>query len=1190
MLILSCGKKEGITIGNSYDIQTSESINPLDSLITGEAIPCEFNLIKGDTLRPPVKVKAKAPDIDSANQNVHRINPPDIKLLNPNLPHFTPGENGIPLALETPSNGAISPFRYAPPVTALAPNFKDAASYNVQYLDVDQGLSSSYVMSIVEDSRGNLWFANWASGVSMYDGKSFMYFKEIDGFLSDYIWTIHEDRQGNMWFGSDGIGVCKFDGNTFTQFSEANGLANNLVFDITEDNEGNLWFATGGGLSRFDGKTFFNYTTEHGLSSDFITSLLIDHEGDLWIGTRDGGLNKFHGREEKGFTQFTTEAGLPSNDITSLFEDSNENIWIGTGNVGVCLFDGYSFFTYGVKQGLSSDVIHTIAEDEYGNIWFGTEGGGACMYDRTSFVHFTENEGLSNNIVRAVTPDSDGNVWLGTYGAGVNKYNEKSFENYTENQGLNSSIVRDILEDRKGNIWFAQNYGVSKYDGKTYEHYTEYQGLSNNVIRAILEDHQGNLWFATNGGGVNKFDGSYFYHYATDQGLSGDIVLCMYEDKEENLWFGTNGNGITMFDGKNFFHLTEQEGLGNNTIRSILQDQEGNMWFGTNGGGTDKFVQGPSATTGSITHFTSREGMADDYVLSLLEDSEGNLWVGTEGGGISKIQHDSILNITIEDGLSNNIVWSIIEDFDNNIWVSTENGLNLISQDEDNHFHITTFGKLDGLKGVDFYPNSVCLDQENRIWWGSGKALTMLNLNKYEQVTRSPIINITDVSLEQTFVDFRKLKDTISKGLTVYLNENSTIPLNSVKFTGVRPFSNCPENLELPYNLNHLTFHFSAIDWSAPHKIRYQYKMDGLDQDWSPLLAENRAIYSNIPYGDYTFRVRAIGEAQIWSQELTYSIVIHPPWWFTLLAYFTYFLVGILSIFLIIRWRTYKLVQHKRELEQLVNDRTAEVVQQKELVEMKNKEITDSITYAKRIQEAILPSGSLVHSSLKDAFILYKPKDIVAGDFYWLEEKNGKILLAAADCTGHGVPGAMVSVVCNNALNRAVREFDLDEPGQILNKVREIVIDTFNKSGEDVKDGMDIALVSIQFDPTGRDQGAVIEYSGANNSLFLMIDKILQVIPADKQPIGKYALTESFTSHKMELKKGDVFYILTDGYIDQFGGKKGKKLKFQGLIDILNTISGQSMKDQKKYMDDFFSNWKGNLEQVDDVCVIGVRV
>lgn len=1164
---------------NSEDDLTEVTEN-LDSMLTGKPLLCQPVMLSSDTLPPPITVKAGIAEQDSANRNVHPINPPDIKLLSSHLVTYYPGKDTLSEPVITQASGRVRPFRHTQPQPALAPAFKDAATYNLQYLDVDQGLGSSYVMNIVEDSRGNLWFADWASGVSMFDGKSFIHFKESEGFLSNYIWTMHEDKHGNMWFGSDGIGICKFDGKVFTEYNIKDGLASDLVLDIAEDDSGNLWFATSEGVSMFDGKYFTTYTTEQGLSNNYTTALLFDHNGDLWIATDGGGLNKYHGTSQKGFTHYTTGEGLPTDNLSSLFEDSYENIWIGTFEYGACLFDGYSFFTYSTQQGMSNNFIYAIEEDAYGNIWFGTDGGGACMFNRSAFVYFSEAEGLSNNIVRSVLKDSDGNIWLGTFGAGVNKYNEKSFENFTDQQGLNSSIVRDIVEDRNGNLWFAQNTGVSRYDGKYFYHYSTENGLNNNTIRAIIEDHEGNLWFATHGGGVNFFDGTNFTYYTTREGLSSDEVLCLYEDSKNRLWFGTNGGGITMFDHENYYHITSEQGLGNDIVRAIIEDKHGNIWFGTNGGGADCY------NGETITHYTQREGLSEDYILCFFEDSEGRFWIGTEGGGISLMEDDTVKIISLQEGLSNNIVWSIVEDLNQKFWVSTEHGLNLISFDENDQIQITQFGKLDGLKGIDFYPDAVCLDSQNRIWWGGGKALAMLDLNKYEQITDPPSIHLTDINLQQTFIDFRKLHDSVSLGKRVYLNDESDIVLNKIKYSDVQIFSNVPVDLELPYNINHLTINFSAIDWSAPHKIRYQYKLEGLEEEWSPVLEESRAIYSNLPWGHYTFKVKAIGEAQVWSDVLEYPIIIHPPWWFTWWAYVIYFVAGVVALILIIQWRTKKLVQNKKELETLVSERTTEVVQQKELVEQKNKEITDSITYAKRIQEAILPPGSMLHSTLKDAFVLYKPKDIVAGDFYWLEEKNNTILLAAADCTGHGVPGAMVSVVCNNALNRAVREFDLNQPAQILNKVRDIVIETFNKSGEDVKDGMDIALVSFYFN----NDTTEIQYAGANNSLFVMSDGVLKIIPADKQPIGKYALTESFTNHELKLKKGDTIYIFTDGYIDQFGGEKGKKLKFQGFIEVLQKIQNQSMKQQKKQLDDFFSTWKGPLEQVDDVCVIGVRL
>jgi serine phosphatase RsbU (regulator of sigma subunit) len=281
---------------------------------------------------------------------------------------------------------------------------------------------------------------------------------------------------------------------------------------------------------------------------------------------------------------------------------------------------------------------------------------------------------------------------------------------------------------------------------------------------------------------------------------------------------------------------------------------------------------------------------------------------------------------------------------------------------------------------------------------------------------------------------------------------------------------------------------------------------------------------------------------------------------------------------------------------------------QKNNLFIKNKEITDSIHYAKRIQAAILPPQKLVNDFLPNSFVLYKPKDIVAGDFYWMERvapagnKGYEIVyFAAADCTGHGVPGAMVSVICNNGLNRSVKEYGLTNTGKVLDKTREIVIQEFEKSEEEVKDGMDISVCA--WNKTNNQ----LQWSGANNPLWIISDEnradlsgfknqtglegrsLFEVKP-NKQPIGKVDNPQPFTTHTIELQKGDTIYIFTDGYQDQFGGEKGKKFKASQLKEILLTIQDREMNEQKDILDEIFEKWRGTLEQVDDVCIIGVRV
>jgi serine phosphatase RsbU (regulator of sigma subunit) len=289
----------------------------------------------------------------------------------------------------------------------------------------------------------------------------------------------------------------------------------------------------------------------------------------------------------------------------------------------------------------------------------------------------------------------------------------------------------------------------------------------------------------------------------------------------------------------------------------------------------------------------------------------------------------------------------------------------------------------------------------------------------------------------------------------------------------------------------------------------------------------------------------------------------------------------IVSALGIMAYRSYRL---KNAANILISVQKEEIEEQHDALEEQHREITDSINYAKRIQDAILPPLSLVHQHIPDSFILYQPKDIVAGDFYWMEKVDDNIIFAAADCTGHGVPGAMVSVVCHNAMNRSVREFKLIEPSKILDKTRDIVVETFEKGQEDVRDGMDIALCTIN------KKTKKLFFSGANNGLYFIRNGELTQYKADKQPIGKYDDAKPFTQHEIDLEKGDVIYTFSDGYPDQFGGEKGKKYMYKKFRDLLLSIHHKPMEEQHQLLVDSFENWRGNLEQVDDVCIIGVKI
>ena len=290
-----------------------------------------------------------------------------------------------------------------------------------------------------------------------------------------------------------------------------------------------------------------------------------------------------------------------------------------------------------------------------------------------------------------------------------------------------------------------------------------------------------------------------------------------------------------------------------------------------------------------------------------------------------------------------------------------------------------------------------------------------------------------------------------------------------------------------------------------------------------------------------------------------------------------YFFINLLMNFLIIIFLVFRNENIRQKLLRDLTDKNTEITQ-------KNKEIQQSIEYAKRIQKAILPPQELIAKYLSKSFVLYKPKDIVAGDFYWMQKIDGKILFAAADCTGHGIPGALVSIICNDGLNQSVEEHKLIDPGKILDKTRDIIVHVFEKSEEDVKDGMDISLCVLD------QQNNSLQWSGANNPIWIIRNaEILETKP-NKQSIGKTDKPTPFKTHNIKLEKEDLIYLFTDGFQDQFGGKNGKKFKLANLKKLILSIHREKMQKQLEIINQAFEEWKGDQEQVDDVCIFGLRI
>lgn len=1121
-------------------------------------------------------------------------------------------------------------------------------------------------------SNGTIWFATNGEGIGRYDGKTITFYKKKNGLADNHVNCITGDKSGNIWIGTSD-GISKFDGNVFTTYKTNQGLANDDARSILVSRKGEIWIGTDIGVSKFDGISFTNYSSQISEQANWVYNISEDHNGNIWLGTI-AGLIKFDGVD---FKVFNSKNGLATNQaVFSTVQDDAGNLWIGTKGDGI----GKISFTdnkqesieevtfFRSKDGLVNNSVNMITEGIDGSFWIATEGGASNFNPETnSFTNYTTKNGLPHNNIWCITLDRSGNIWFGAIikledaepTGGIGKldtkgnasYDGKSFITLTTDQGLASNTVVSILEDTKGNIWFGTDGGgVSKYDGRGFETFSSARGLENNYIRSLFEDSQGNIWLGSYGG-VYKYDGRSIQVFTTEDGLINNSVISINEDNKGNMWFGTE-NGLSIFDGKSFTQHTTTNGLLNNTIVCIFRDNNDGMWLGTSGGAA-------KYDGSKFNCYITETGLSNNLVQSLAQDISGNIWIGTYGGGINilKAGTNSFIKVTTSNGLPENEICAIRKDANDNITVGSKSGIiiippyaqkELISKISEGNttykFKYEPYNRAAGynISDVNTGQNngSMIIDRSGAIWIGNGSSgIARLETELGTIKTGNPTVVINQIKLKGQNVSFYNLLDEVDatilehqerfsygKVLSPESRDSIKSAFSGVTFDGITPFYSLPENLKLTYDHNALTFEFSAIETGRNMLVNYQYMLEGMEKDWNPPTKKTEATYNNLREGKYTFLVKAQNPNGQWGEPVAFEFRVLPPWHRTWWAYSTYFLIFAGIVYGFVRWQTSRLKKRQRELENEIAKATGEIKTQKEEIEKSHQalmethnEISDSIKYAERLQRAILPSANTINQHLKDHFVLFQPKDVVSGDFYWLQKVGGSTLFAAADCTGHGVPGAMVSVVCSNALNRTVKEFLITEPSKILDKTRSIVIDTFARSGEGVKDGMDIALCSILPAQTklSRDSKGNMNtlktfrvlFSGANNPLWVvrntsliseveMNDRstvvsgshaILQY-KTDKQPVGLYEGMTDFSQVELNLQEGDVIYIFTDGFADQFGGDKNKKLMYKPFKKLLLSIHKKDMNVQKNELQKFFIKWKGKNEQVDDVCVIGVRL
>ncbi len=812
-----------------------------------------------------------------------------------------------------------------------------------EHISITEGLSQVTVNSILQYKKGFMWFAT-EDGLNRYDGYNFQIFNVVpdapNALSNNYLWTIYEDRSGIIWIGTWGGGLNSYNCKTgqfsrYMNYPESkNSLSHNEVRAICEDRSGRLWVGTrGGGLDYLDREAGHFYHFKHeprnpnSLSHNEVMAIIEDRNGLLWIGTWGGGIDRMD-PETKQFTNYQHIPGNPhslgNNQVNCLFEDKNGVLWIGTNGGGLNKFDAEkgSFTRYLHKTkdsgSISDDNVRALFEDKAGSLWIGTVGGGLNLFDResetfTSYRHNpTDPDSLTTNEVRAIFEDKSGVLWVSTYAGGLNKRNRKKekFNLYKSDPGnpnsLSGQIVWSIAEDHNGIFWFGTNNGLNSFNRETdkFTHYkhdpSDPTSISNNNVRKVYEDSEGTLWIGTDGSGLNKFNHTTgkFTRYQNNPDdpytLSHNVIRPIYEDHSKTLWIGTVGGGLNKFDRKTgrFYHYHNEpenpDSLSHDYVYSLLEDSRGDFWVGTWGGGLNKFDREKEIFTRYTTDPDNPQKLSNDLVLSIYEDSRGELWLGTSGGGLNKFnrEDETFTHYRERDGLPNDVIYGILEDGQGNLWLSTNKGL---SKFDPRKKEFRNFNVVDGLQSNEFNGGAYCKSKKGELFFGGINGFNVF----YPQEILAEDLYIPPVVI------------------TKFLKFNQEVALSP-------PISEAEEIL-LSYQDNIFSFEFSALDYTAPERNRYAYKMENFKEEYIETDSNKRfASYTGLPPGNYTFKVKGTNHDGKWNEETaSIRITIVSPfwftWWFRIIIILAIFFA--LVLFALLRIKKVRLELKKEQLE-----------------------------------------------------------------------------------------------------------------------------------------------------------------------------------------------------------------------------------------------------------------------------------
>ncbi|MEN8228500.1 MAG: two-component regulator propeller domain-containing protein [Bacteroidota bacterium] len=1033
----------------------------------------------------------------------------------------------------------------------------------------------------------------------------FFNFDVADGLCDKFAYTINQDQQGFLWIGTT-QGLCRFDGKVFDQDFRGDSIPASIAFSSLLDSRGRLWFGHENGyLSLLVNGSFRLIDPGDGYRSP-IHAIREDAEGNILVLCQQTGLLEISPDLE--FT-YRGDPNDPSDPFAGKFLNdfqiiADGNLLVGCNeNLSLYRFD-HELETYihtGNFPALQylpvQEIVPSVNENEY---WVGTVDEGLFRvtgvgYNPEDYLveKIGEEQGLAYARISSIVFDGDRRVWITDHGLGLHRVE------LDERGNLGSSVVFDVESDipnenidevfidDEGNQWFSsQGNGIAVLRDQAFTFFDIWDDEDELEVNAVYlkgDDH----WF----GGYGRI--AHFSDDASEEitilgtgdGLPEDRVTALYVDQNNDLYIGTEHRGLylkregssritPLFISRNSLEniinaidgqadsivvatnngvyslqpstgrrnsFTTLNGLPHNKINDLLVDSKGVVWIATE-------------TKGLVSINSDKQFLIEGKPLefqTLAEDKNGVLWAGTFGYGVFRFTEDSLKWYGTNQGLKNNYTYAIGIDPDGYIWVGHRFGLSRICP---KHETIRTYGKESGFNS-DILNNAVATKSNGKMFLGSTNGVIRYDAFQAKEDTIPPRLSLKSVVISDIPYDFS-------------------------------------EPIRLKYDKYKIRIDFVGINLSNPEEVTYQFKLDGHEEEWRDFSNESFAFYGRVEDGDYTFMLRACdANGNCTPVPLTLSINVKIPvwkaWWFIV----SLVMLVLTAIFIIfkIRERNQKAIQEY--LQRQLDERTREVVMQKEEIEIKNRDITDSINYAQRIQASILPPIKKLHDAFTGSFVFYQPRDIVSGDFYWYEKvSENKFMVVCADSTGHGVPGAFMSMIGTTMIKDICLRAGIQTPSEVLrtldNEVREALNQNVETTGSN--DGMDIIVAEVDMKTykfkVSSAMRPVIIYSGGEQIY----------VKGSRSSIGgqldEDKLDKDFIDQEFQLKKGDIIYMFSDGYPDQFGGPLGRKFKMVRLKNLLRDIHDKPMDEQYNYIKSNFFLWKEDLEQVDDVLFMGIKL